>query len=377
MGNELRVLFPFVGDTVGGSHISALTLVRGLQPYPAIMPLVLVHQDGLLEDYLKSMATRWEKAPSSPLVTSASVLRQILLMLRAAIPLSRYLRRNRIDIVHTNDMRMHLTWLLAARLGRARMVWHQRTPASAPRLAYYMRLADSVITISEYCRRNLPERISSRAQVTPSPVADPGVRPNQRGEHKRKILDELNMPRDGYVVGWVANFMERKRPLLYVDMAARLVEQYDGPVVFVMLGEPREPICGRVFEAIREQGLENRVFVMGFRTPVTSWIAGCDVLVATAVREGLGRTLIEAMMVGTPVVATADGGHVEIVETDLTGLLVPPDDPVALAVAVLSLIENPDRAAKLASAARVYAEQAYSVEHHVERVARIYESLQR
>ena len=82
-------------------------------------------------------------------------------------------------------------------------------------------------------------------------------------------------------------------------------------------------------------------------------------------------------MVGTPVVATADGGHVEIVETDLTGLLVPPDDPVALAVAVLSLIENPDRAAKLASAARVYAEQAYSVEHHVERVARIYESLQR
>ena len=114
---------------------------------------------------------------------------------------------------------------------------------------------------------------------------------------------------------------------------------------------------------------------MGSRYPIEPWIAGMDVLIAPAVSEAFGRTLVEAMLCGTPVVAADDGGHREIIQHGKTGLLVEADSPVAFADAVCELLEKPEMARSIAATAKVEALKNYSVEAHVERIQSIYEAV--
>ena len=114
---------------------------------------------------------------------------------------------------------------------------------------------------------------------------------------------------------------------------------------------------------------------MGIQYPIEPWMAGLDVLVAPAVNEPFGRTLVEAMLCGTPVVAADDGGHREIIRHGETGLLVRPDDPAAFADAVASLLANPRLARAIVGEGKIEALAKYSVEAHVERIQAIYDSL--
>ena len=94
-----------------------------------------------------------------------------------------------------------------------------------------------------------------------------------------------------------------------------------------------------------------------------------------AVGDAFGRTLVEAMLCGTPVVAADDGGHREVIRHGETGLLVRADDAAAFAEGVAELFENPQMAKAIASTAKTTALTTYSVESHVERVQSIYDSL--
>ena len=85
---------------------------------------------------------------------------------------------------------------------------------------------------------------------------------------------------------------------------------------------------------------------MGFRYPPEPWIAACDVLLVPAVEEPFGRSLIEAMLLGTPLIAADSGGNPEIIRHGETGYLVPPDDPDAFAERTLALLEDTDASAR-------------------------------
>ncbi len=213
--------------------------------------------------------------------------------------------------------------------------------------------------------------MASRAQVIPSPVefSEASIQDNEK---KKKIRTELDVSQKTLLVGWVANWMARKRPHVFVDMAARIAKTYNGQVAFPMFGEPRKPVRDEVLRRIKEHGLEGQVLVMGTKNPIEPWIAGCDVLVATAVNEGQGRTLIEAMLVGTPVVASAHGGHLEVIEHGITGILVPPDDPEAFSEAVLGLLADSSSLQEIVLNAERHARNTYSVTRHVEKILSVY-----
>ena len=84
-----------------------------------------------------------------------------------------------------------------------------------------------------------------------------------------------------------------------------------------------------VVERIVKFDLMTQCRLMGPRFPIEQWMMGLDALVVPAVRETFGRTLVEAMLCGTPVVAADDGGHREIIRHGETGFLVQPDNPEA------------------------------------------------
>jgi glycosyltransferase involved in cell wall biosynthesis len=367
---SLRVCFPFVGDTIGGSHLSALLLAEGLGSL-GVETLIVLHKEGPLSAELDRRGIAWRAAPETEIVGTCSIAVQPFRMLRSGMRLKSFLRETQTDVVHTNDLRMSLTWGMAARFAGAKFVWHQRAASGSPRLALYSLLTHGFLTISDFSRRSLWGRLSRTAMVIDNPF-DTRMPPPNRAEAKSRLCSAFGIPPDRLVVGFVGNFYEQKRVGVFLDMAVSLKRRFGKECFFPMFGEPHAPLYDRFRERVAELDMQQHVVHVGAKFPIEPWLAGCDFLVAPAKAEAFGRVLVEAMLVGTPVIASRHGGHVEIVEHGVTGYLVSLDDVDAFATAIMALVEDPVKARGLAMAAEQRVRSRFSIRRHAEQVLSIY-----
>lgn len=122
-------------------------------------------------------------------------------------------------------------------------------------------------------------------------------------------------------------------------------------------------------------GLEGRVHWLGERADVPRILNEIDLLVHSARQEPLGRVLLEASAAGVPIVATDVGGTREIIEHDVSGILVPPDDPAALAAAMAAMLGDPALAGRLRFAARRRAEERFGIAEAAVKLWNIWQSV--
>jgi glycosyltransferase involved in cell wall biosynthesis len=143
-----------------------------------------------------------------------------------------------------------------------------------------------------------------------------------------------------------------------------------------MFGSALEPgVEDQLTERAQTLGISHRLRLMGFRYNSAELMAACDIHAVPAIDEPFGRSLIEAMLLGTPVVAAASGGNLEAIEEGVTGLLSAADDPAAMAEAILRLLDSPDQAETIAAKALKAATQLYGADRHVAQISAIYQSL--
>ncbi len=131
------------------------------------------------------------------------------------------------------------------------------------------------------------------------------------------------------------------------------------------------PLRPVVEKTVVEMGLEGRVLFLGVRNDVPKLLAASDVLVLSSEYEGVPLTVLEAMAAGKPVIATAVGGVPELVEDGVTGILVPPRNPEALAQGILRLAKDADLRQRMGKAAQQWALERFDIA----RTAREYEAL--
>jgi len=122
------------------------------------------------------------------------------------------------------------------------------------------------------------------------------------------------------------------------------------------------PCENELRERAETGGVAGRVHFLGFRRDAHSFIAHCDALLMPSLHEGLPYTLLEAMALGTPVIASRVGGLAEVIQDDATGLLVPPGDAAALGYAIRRLFADPSLRARLGDAAQRLQRKTYSLE---------------
>jgi glycosyltransferase involved in cell wall biosynthesis len=278
--------------------------------------------------------------------------------------LGRLVRGLRADVVHTHLVHADLYGGLAARLRGAKLVStkHNDDPFRRGPFRHVerglVRLADRVVAITESLRRFTVERV--------------GV-PAAKVETIHYGLDDLPRP-------WGANPPDAVPPgariLLAtsrlvrqkgIDVAIRALPLLPGEDVLVVLGEGPERAALERLAA--ELGVAERVFLPGRVPDVAAWLRRASVYVHPARWEGFGLGVLEAMLAGLPVVAARVSSLPELVADGETGLLVPPDDPQALADAV--------RAARpeLGAAGRERARRDFSVERMAAKTAALYERL--
>ena len=107
-------------------------------------------------------------------------------------------------------------------------------------------------------------------------------------------------------------------------------------------------------------GVADRVAFLGWRRDTGALLNGCDIFVCPSRHEPLGNVVLEAWSAARPVVAAAAQGPIELIRAGETGLLVPKEDPAALAAAIAGLLADPARAARLAAAGRAEFERAHA-----------------
>jgi glycosyltransferase involved in cell wall biosynthesis len=125
-------------------------------------------------------------------------------------------------------------------------------------------------------------------------------------------------------------------------------------------------------ELARRLGLDHRVDFLGIRHDVSEVIAASDLFVLPSLNEGLSQALLEAMALGTPVVATNVGGTRDVLVPGRTGWRVPPAQPAALANAIQQALARPLAANTYARAAHTLVSQGFNLATHVSRLQSLY-----
>lgn len=374
----VTVCFPFVGDLVGGSHISACGLIRKIDRR-RFSPLVLVqYPGGAIARLFEEAGITVEVAPPSTALHHGSRIGALrgLSLAGGAVPLARFLRRRGVAIVHSNDGRTHATWALAAKLARAKLLWHHRgsPDAAGLRLAAPL-LANRVVAVSRFASpRSRGISAAGRTAVIHSPF-DTSLN-YDRGEARQTILSALSLRSDARLIAFSGALIDRKRPLLFVDAVAALRRRMpDSDVHGLLFGGALDGMDEQVSDRARRHDVADSIHLMGFRSPGAFWLAGCDMLMVPAIDEPFGRTLIEAMLVGTPVVATASGGNVEAIRDGETGRLVPPESADALGEACAQVLGDPQSAARMADAAQQEARSRFGETCHAEAIMALYDDM--
>ena len=318
----------------GGAERALLGLAREL-PAAGLEPLVVLLQPGPFEDWL-------DAARVPTVVVPAGRLRQPNRFAGAVRRLADVVDHADDPVVLSNMTKSHLYAGAAASLRRVPAVlWQHMVPhRSAMELAAGALRCDAIVCSTEAAaaaQRSITPRRTVRVIPPGSDVEQvagyAGTGPEARFQHG--LGTEL-------LVGIVGRLQPWKGQELFLEAAAVVADRHP-EVRFVVVGGAILGWEGDYEDRLRRRavdlGIAQRVAFVGHQDPVEPWYDALDIVVNASRNEPYGLVLVEAMALGTPVVAPADPGPAAIVEDGRSGLLVP-GGPAAMADAICRLVED-------------------------------------
>jgi glycosyltransferase involved in cell wall biosynthesis len=291
---------------------------------------------------------------------------------RERAELIRLCRELRADVLHTHGYRADVVDAAAGRSAGVPVVstvhgftgggWRNRLYEWVQRRS--LRRHDAVVAVSQrmeaaLLRSGVP---ASSLHLVPN-AWTPGDELLDRPAARRA----LGLPAEGFVAGWVGRVSFEKGPDLLIDA---MLELRDVPLLVSVVGVGRERAV--LEQRARQLGVGERLRWHGLVLGAGRLFRAFDVLLLTSRTEGVPIVLFEAMHAGTPIVATRVGGVPEMLSPG-EALLVPAEDPVALAAALRAVRRDPEAAAARARRARARLERDFQLAPWVARYRNVYE----
>ncbi len=282
------------------------------------------------------------------------------------------LRGNRFDVVHSHASRAHGA-VAIARTGLRERPLHvvsRRVDFAVGGTPWgrwkYLRGVDAYIAISAGVRDVLLAGGVDAASITLAPSGI-DLAKFARVRDPAYLREEFNLRETDRVIVNVAALAPHKAQSVLLQSMQRLSNRPDVRMFIVGEGVLRATLE----EITRDLGLEGRVTFTGFRQDALEFIRLADVFVMSSHLEGLGTSIMDAHALGAAVVATRTGGIPELVSHEITGLLVPPDDPHSLGDALARMLDDAELRERCIRAAKVQSER-YDYRHTVYKTLDVY-----
>ncbi|QER42695.1 glycosyltransferase family 4 protein [Thermodesulfobacterium sp. TA1] len=281
-----------------------------------------------------------------------------------------------IDLIYMNNQpATNLEGILAAKITGIPAVLHCRTMPKLNRFLINQINGglEKIICVSKNLKDFLLEKgvIPEKCVVVYDGI-DINLIPSKSSE---EIKQGLKLSEKEIIIGTVGTLRKIKRMDDLIEAIFLVKPKTDKPIKLVVVGDG--PERNYLIELVQKRGLEKEVIFTGFQSDAISYINFFDIFVLASEREGLPRVILEAMLMGKPVVASKIPGVVEQVIEGETGFLVPPKNPQAFAEKILTLINDPELRRTLGERGRKRILERFAMERYVKEVEKVFEEVLR
>jgi glycosyltransferase involved in cell wall biosynthesis len=319
-------------------------------------------------------------------------------ILTSAIRTFNFIKEHPVDLVHINSMVM-LGSLWGAHRAGVPIVLHVREVLAQGTFGFRRTLIQKMI--DRFANRVIAIAFYNAAQLKPSPktrIIYDTVDFSKFDRNRKDILNDLGLHMDAGspVVGMLGGTVPHKGIETFLKAAA-LIHQQRPTVLFLVAGYPPIPdlpvtirrwvrhrledllhipnLNRSVLDYIHSKQLENSVIFTGPRLDIPNILANLEVLIFPATVSHFGLPIIEAGAMGKPVIVSDFPSTREIVFQNVTGLLVPPNDPNSLAKAVLQIFDNPSSAEAMGEAGYQQSKQKFNADLNIPGIFAVYDEL--
>jgi glycosyltransferase involved in cell wall biosynthesis len=364
---DLRILQISSASSLGGGERYVVDLTNALRERGHDLYLAVRRRSPLVE-HVQLPA---ERIKTLPLRNALDV--------HSAHELARFVRKHQIEVVHAHMARDYSLAAYATRRNRnAKFIVTRHVLFPLNRLhRQTLARAHRVIAVSNAVARELrAQRVASDDLIT---VVHNGIDTDRfarvlNGFDRAEFLRSKALPADALLVGSIGELRTLKRHDDFIRAAAIVTQRFP-QTHFVLAGmdtSPRSEVRKQLDQLVTELGLNDRFHFLGWLDDAERLLAALDVFVSASETESFGLAIAEAMAAGTAVVATATDGAREVIEDQISGLIVPIGEPRRLAEAVTTLLGSEAPRKEIAMRARREVARRFSLRRMVEEIERIY-----
>lgn len=309
-----------------------------------------------------------------------SVWHLVRFVVPRAVRISRIMKSEMPDIVHVNSAPHDgLAGILAARLIGVPCVCHVRSMSNLSIAQKLLsRSVRKYIFISTEVQRHLNQQ---NIGTKNGEVVFNGVDIDEfQASRADNLRSDLGIAADTFLVGMVGRLDHWKGHDVFIEAVNQLTLA-GGKIYALIIGTPQssprhKKYYDSLMKKVHEKQLDETVHFLGHRDDVPAIMSQLDLhVLASTQPEPFGRVVIEAMAAGTPVVATAAGGVLDIIHDGKNGILVPAGDAQAMAAAISWVEANARDVAAIVERAKMDVSQRFTSKRHANNVSEIYEEL--
>lgn len=383
--SKIRILYIITRFDKGGSAKSVYNLVLGLNKERFSLTLISGPENILYQQnaqVFRQIGVRYICIPE--LVRDINLIKDI----KAFFKLYFFIKKERFDIVHTHTSKAGILGRWSAKLAGTRIIVH--TPHGHIFYGYFnwflskifiylerltALITDVIIPLTEIGKQEyILYRIAESDKFVPifSGIDLDKFRLNQYDPIQ--VKKELNISPEHLVIGTVSR-LDPIKGNKYFIISLRKVLKVIPNLRVLIVGEGSQKRLLK--HLVKKYHLDKQVIFLGHRDDIEKIISIFDVFVLSSLNEGMGICLLEAQAKGIPVVATRVGGIPAVVKEAVTGILVPPKDPNAMAEAIIYLLANESKRKEMSKEALNWVDERFSIHTMINKHTELYHLLLR
>ena len=368
MTKKKLILFPFLGNSVGGSHLSTLTLIKNIKiiNYEYI---VLLINTGVLENVLIENKIKYIKINLNIPRSFNNIINIIKVFIFNFFKVYKILKKLNPYAVHTNELKMHYLWSMICKVTNIPHIWHQHSAFYSRRNIFFSALSTKILTVSNFCKNSFTKEMSKRAQIVYNPFDINMYKKNK--VKKANLLKKINLIPNKNTISFFGGESSQKGFHKFLEIIKKLDLKYRNRFNYLIVGNIKEK------RKIVNLNLKGKTKIISFNNFINDLIKISDIIIFPSKNEGFGRVLIEAMLLKTYFIVSNSGAHKELVINNQNGFISYTNiaqDYVDIALKILKN-KNKNKNKNIINNAFKFAESKFSVQKYILRIKKHYDEL--